>query len=38
MENMEDWAEYRQKVEDQQKLFEIETANKLSEDMVKRSC
>ena len=37
MENMEDWAEYRQKVEDQQKLFEIETANKLSEDMAKEA-
>lgn len=34
---MEDWAEYRQKVEDQQKLFEIETANKLSEDMTKEA-
>lgn len=34
---MEEWLEYRQKIEDQQKLFEIETANKLSEDMAKEA-
>lgn len=34
---MEEWFEYRQKIEDQQKLFEIETANKLSEDMAKEA-
>ena len=37
MENTEEWFEYRQKIEDQQKLLEIETANKLSEDMAKEA-
>jgi len=37
MENTEEWFEYRQRIEDQQKLLEIETANKLSEDMAKEA-
>lgn len=37
MENMEEWFEYCQRIEDQQKLLEIETANKLSEDMAKEA-
>lgn len=34
---MEEWFEYKQKIEDQQKLLEIEAANKLSEDMAKEA-
>lgn len=37
MEEWEEWIEYRQKAEDQQKLLEIETASKLSEDMAKEA-
>lgn len=37
MENTEEWFEYRQRIEDQQKLLEIEAANKLSEDMAKEA-
>lgn len=37
MEDMEEWFEYKQKIEDQQKLLEIEAANKLSEDMAKEA-
>lgn len=37
MEDWEEWIEYRQKAEDQQKLLEIETASKLSEDMAKEA-
>ena len=34
---MEEWFEYRQKIEDQRKLLEIEAANRLSEDMAKEA-
>lgn len=37
MEKWEEWIEHRQKAEDQQKLLEIETASKLSEDMAKEA-
>lgn len=37
MEEWEEWIDYRQKVEDQQKLLEIEAASKLSEDMAKEA-
>lgn len=37
MEDWEEWIEHRQKAEDQQKLLEIETASKLSEDMAKEA-
>lgn len=37
MEEWEEWIDYRQRVEDQQKLLEIEAASKLSEDMAKEA-